>query len=54
MASRKPRGDAFTTASVGWDLSDALTHKVDKLSSNKGLKCELNPGWVTLLGIAQK
>lgn len=49
MASLKPGDNAFTTASVGWDLKLFLTHKVDKLSSNKGFKCELNLEKITLL-----
>ncbi|WP_333319532.1 hypothetical protein [Microcoleus sp. B4-C1] len=49
MANRYRRGDAFTAAPAGWDLNSVLTHKTNKLSSNKGLKCELNPYWITLL-----
>ena len=48
MASRYHRGSALTAASTVWDLKDSLTHMTIKLSSNRGLKCELNPK-VTLL-----
>jgi hypothetical protein len=49
MASLEPGGNAFTAALAEWDLRKTLTHKTNKLSSNKGLKCELNPVWITLL-----